>query len=61
VAVRARVAAALTAAGVRADAPAVDVVLRWLVSQVLWPAPPAEAAVAAELLESALASGPTTG
>lgn len=54
-AVRARVARVLTAAGVPADPVAVDVVLRWLTSQVLWPAPPQEAADAAELIAGTLA------
>jgi AcrR family transcriptional regulator len=55
-AVRARVAAVLEAAGVDAGPPAVDVVLRWLVGQVLWPAPPQEAALAADLLEHGLSA-----
>jgi AcrR family transcriptional regulator len=55
-AVRARVAAVLEAAGVDAGPSAVDVVLRWLVGQVLWPAPPQEAALAADLLEQGLSA-----
>jgi len=61
-AVRVRVAAVLTAAGAPAEPPDVDVVLRWLLSQVLWPAPPAEAAHAAGRLEAALsAASPVVG
>lgn len=49
-AVRAAVAAVLGAAGAPVTPGAVDVVLRWLVSQVLWPAGPAEAEIGAALL-----------
>jgi AcrR family transcriptional regulator len=48
------VRAVLAAAGADDGAPAVDLVLRWLVSQVLWPAPAAETLVTTELLTAAL-------
>jgi AcrR family transcriptional regulator len=53
-AVRAHVARVLEAAGAPADASAVDVVLRWLVSQVLVPVAPAVAAHTAVVLERGL-------
>jgi AcrR family transcriptional regulator len=59
-AARARVTQVLEAAGAPADPPAVAVVLRWLCSQVLWPTDPAEAALAAELLEQGLTARAAT-
>lgn len=53
-AVRGHVARMLEAADAPADRAAVDVVLRWLVSQVLWPAGADEVALAAGLLERGL-------
>ena len=55
--VRTRVAQVLVAAGIAAEPPVVDVVLRWLTSQVLWPAPPEEAAAAAAVLDRSLSTG----
>lgn len=59
-AVRAAVAAVLSAAGAPVTPTTVDVVLRWLVSQVLWPAGPAEVRLGADLLERGLGSGTST-
>lgn len=59
-AVRGHVAGVLETAGAPADRAAVDVVLRWLVSQVLWPAGADEVALAAELLERGLMARPAT-
>lgn len=49
-AVRSAVAAVLRAAGAPVTPDGVDVVLRWLVSQVLWPATPEQAELGAALL-----------
>jgi AcrR family transcriptional regulator len=53
--VRGQVVDVLAAAGARADRPAVDLVLRWLAGQVLWPASAEEVALAAPLLGAGLA------
>ena len=52
--VRAAVRDVLAAAGAPADDDAVALVLRWLLSQVLWPASPQEARAGAARLASAL-------
>jgi len=51
---RACAVAVLTASGAPAGAEAADAVLRWLVSQVLWPATPAQARQGAQLLAGAV-------
>jgi AcrR family transcriptional regulator len=62
-AVRAAVRDVLTAAGAEDGDDAVALVLRWLVSQVLWPAPPEEARAGAARLACALDAqrGPAPG
>jgi AcrR family transcriptional regulator len=53
-AVRACVGEVLGAAGVRKDGPAVELVVRWLASQVLLPASAADVTVAVHVLEAGL-------
>jgi AcrR family transcriptional regulator len=55
-AVRTAVRDCLRTGGAAHDDDAVDLVLRWLLSQVLWPAPPAQAAAHAAALAAALAA-----
>ena len=53
---RAGVLAVLQAAGRRDDQHGVEVILRWLAAQVLWPAEPGQARFAAGLLDAGLAA-----
>jgi AcrR family transcriptional regulator len=55
--VRAAVAQVLVAGGGVAGSPEVDLVLRWLLSQLLWPVPAEDAAPAAATLARALGAG----